>query len=268
MSEVFMFAEEEKIQTANWKPVVLKVLIAILAVFLLAEFAFYLLVIPTTSTIRMTIQGSSSVGYDEICAITGITGREKWFSFDTVSNAARLASYPRFESVSIEKKFPDKIVVTVTERQPVAIGFGTLNNKTVPVVIDRNGVVFSVGFLPDTNNLPVITGIRFENPEAGMRLHNQLVPLLQELHELESRNSVLLSSVSEIKIEPKTYGGYDLIIYPVHMPVRVKTDRSLNEDALQYMMLVLDVVQDLELDVEEIDIRAGTVAYRVREDVL
>lgn len=52
------------------------------------------------------------------------------------------------------------------------------------------------------------------------------------------------------------------------MAVRVKTDRSLNEDALQYMMLVLDVVQDLELDVAEIDIRAGTVAYKIREDVL
>jgi len=32
--------------------------------------------------------------------------------------------------------------------------------------------------------------------------------------------------------------------------------------------LVLDVVQDLELDVEEIDIRAGTVAYRVRGEQL
>jgi cell division protein FtsQ len=101
-----------------------------------------------------------------------------------------------------------------------------------------------------------------------MRLHEQLTPLLKQLHELESHNSVLLSSVSEIKIVPKPYGGYDLVIYPVHLPVRVKTDGALNEDALQYMMLVLDVVQDLELDVEEIDIRAGTVAYRVREEVL
>jgi len=113
-----------------------------------------------------------------------------------------------------------------------------------------------------------LTGIQFENPVAGMRLNPKLKPLLAQLSDLESRNSVLLSSVSEIKIEQKTYGGYDLVVYPVNAPVRVRTDRALNEDALQYMMLVLDVVQDLELDVEEIDIRAGTVAYRVRGEQL
>lgn len=159
-------------------------------------------------------------------------------------------------------------MISVTERQPVAVGFGTLNGSTVPVAIDKNGVVFSVGALPENKNLPVLTGLQFDDPQAGMRLNEQLVPLLKQLADMESKNSVLLSSVSEIKIAPKPYGGYDLVLYPVHMPVRVKTDRALNEDALQYMMLLLDVVQDLELDVEEIDIRAGTVAYRVREEAL
>lgn len=267
MSDMYVFGEEQAEQV-SWKPVILKILIAVLVVFLVAEFAFYLLVIPATSTIRLSIQGSARVGYDEVCAITGITGREKWFSFDTVGTAARLASNPLFEQVRVEKQFPDKVVVSVTERVPVAVGFGTMNGKTVPVAIDRNGVVFRVGTLPEQKNLPILTGIEFDDPHAGMRLHEQLTPLLKQLHELESHNSVLLSSVSEIKIVPKPYGGYDLVIYPVHLPVRVKTDGALNEDALQYMMLVLDVVQDLELDVEEIDIRAGTVAYRVREEVL
>lgn len=266
MSDLYVY--EDAVEHVSWKPVVLKILIAVLAIFLVAEFIFYLLVIPATSTIRLSLQGTSRVGYDEISAITGITGREKWISFDTVSTAARLASHPLFEQVRVEKRFPDKILVTVTEREPVAVGFGTLNGRTVPVSIDRHGVVFRVGQLPDTPNLPVLTGIEFADPQDGMRLHEQLTPLLKQLHEMESRNSVLLSSVSEIKIVPKAYGGYDLVIYPVHFPVRVKTDRALNEDALQYMMLVLDVVQDLELDVEEIDIRAGTVAYQVREDVL
>lgn len=266
MSDLYVF--EEKIEHASWKPVVLKVLIAVLAVFLAAEFVFYLLVIPATSTIRLNIQGTAQVGHDEISALTGISGREKWISFDTVGTAARLASHPLFEEVRVEKKFPDKIIVTVVEREPVAIGFGSLNGTTVPVSIDRHGVVFQVGQLPAETNLPVLTGIEFADPRDGMRLHEQLTPLLKQLHEMESRNSVLLSSVSEIKIVPKAYGGYDLVIYPVHLPVRVKTDRALNEDALQYMMLVLDVVQDMELDVEEIDIRSGTVAYQIREDVL
>jgi hypothetical protein len=34
------------------------------------------------------------------------------------------------------------------------------------------------------------------------------------------------------------------------------------------MMLVLDVVKDLSLNIDEIDIRAGTVAYHVKGDKL
>ena len=46
--------------------------------------------------------------------------------------------------------------------------------------------------------------------------------------------------------------------------MRVLTDRALNEDALQYMMVVLDVVNSIEPDVSEIDLRYGSVSYRTR----
>ena len=92
-----------------------------------------------------------------------------------------------------------------------------------------------------------------------MRLNPRLNSVLKDLSDLEAKNPVLLSSVSEIKIAQKTYGGYDLVVYPVHTRVRVRTDKALNEASLQYMMLVLDVVKDLSLNIDEIDIRAGTV---------
>ena len=38
----------------------------------------------------------------------------------------------------------------------------------------------------------------------------------------------------------------------------------MNEDALQYMMVVLDVVNSIEPDVSEIDLRYGSVSYRTR----
>ena len=87
---------------------------------------------------------------------------------------------------------------------------------------------------------------------------------MAQIEQLERTTPVLLGSLSEIKVEEKLYGGYDLVLYPVHTPVRVRTDKALNEDAIQYMMLVLDVIGDLSLDIDEIDIRAGTVAYKVK----
>jgi cell division protein FtsQ len=255
-------------RTDDWKPVALKVLVGFLVVFLLAELAFYLVVIPTTSTVRLTVEGAPSVGYDELCSIAGLDGSEKWIRFNTASTAARLASNPLFESVTVEKKFPDRVVISVKERIPVAVSLGVIDGRTVPVEIDRKGVAFRIGRLPAKSTLPLITGLTFENPVPGMRLDSRLRPLLENLADIGAKNPVLLASVSEIKIDEKAYGGYDLVVYPVHTPVRVRTDKALNEDALQYMMLVLDVVKNLDPSIDEIDIRAGTVSYRAKGETL
>lgn len=264
MSEAYTVDKGETIQSEDWKPIVMKVLMGLLVVFLLAELAFYMVVVPATSVIRLTITGAPSMGYDELCSMAGLSGNEKWVTFNTATTASRLASNPLFETVSVEKKFPDRVMISVTERVPVAVSLGTVNGRTVPVEIDRTGVAFRIGHASSKAGLPLITGLTFENPVAGMRLHAQLKPLLEQLSEIEAKNPVLLASVSEIKIEQKTYGGYDLVVYPVHTPVRVRTDKALNEGSLQYMMLVLDVVKNLDLPIDEIDIRAGTVAYRVK----
>lgn len=274
MSELYvsengdLIYDEEAVKTAPaWKQILLKIVIVILVVFLAAEIAWYFLVLPSTTQVRITVAGNTRVGMDELCNMAGINGSETWMRFSSPEVAARLAANPLFERVRVEKHFPDRVVVTVTERQPVALAFGLVNGRTVPLEIDRAGIIFRIGSGGNTN-LPLLTGLTIENPVPGMRLDVQLRQLLEQLALVEQRNPVLAASLSEIKIEAKTYGGYDLVVYPVHTPIRVRTDRALNEASLQYMMLVLDVVQDLALDVDEIDIRAGTVAYRVKGESL
>lgn len=54
------------------------------------------------------------------------------------------------------------------------------------------------------------------------------------------------------------------MIYPQHSRTRILTDRSLNEEALQYMMVMLDVVNSIEPNLTEIDLRYGAVSYRTK----
>jgi hypothetical protein len=53
-----------------------------------------------------------------------------------------------------------------------------------------------------------------------------------------------------------------LVLYPVHSGVRVLMDKALNEDALQYMMVALDVANAMDTEVKEIDLRYGSAAFR------
>jgi len=268
MFETFTAEAGQRSRSEDWKPFAMKILIGFLVVFMLAELAFYMVVIPATSTIRLTVSGAPSVGYDELCSMAGLSGTEKWIHFNTAAVASRIASNPLFETVTVEKKFPDRVIISVTERVPVAVSLGMVKGRSVPLEIDAKGVAFRIGRLPAKSALPLLTGLTFENPIAGMRLDSRLKPLLSQLGQIGSQNPALLALVSEIKIDEKSYGGYDLVVYPVHTPIRVRTDKALNEDSLQYMMLVLDVVKDLDLSIDEIDIRAGTVAYRVRGEML
>lgn len=248
----------------DWKTIFLKMLVGLLALFLALEIVFYLVLVPANAYIRIEIRGTESVGMDELCSIAGISGNEKWLRFDTALAASRLAANPLFETVTVSKHFPDTVSISVTERHAVAFAYGSRDGRTVPVEIDRNGVAFRIAGNDLDTSLPLITGPQFDNPIAGQRLNPALKPLLAQIETMEQEKPLLLASLSEIKIEEKAFGGYDLVLYPVHTPVRVRTDKALNEDAIQYMMLVLDVIGGLNLDIDEIDIRAGTVAYKVK----
>ena len=63
---------------------------------------------------------------------------------------------------------------------------------------------------------------------------------------------------------PKDTGNYELALIPAQSKIKVLTDRALNEDALKYMMVVLDVVNKIGADVYEIDLRYGSVSCKIR----
>ena len=52
---------------------------------------------------------------------------------------------------------------------------------------------------------------------------------------------------------------------PAQAKVKVLTDRALNEEALKYMLVVLDVVNQIGTDeVAAVDLRYGSVSYITR----
>ena len=178
----------------------------------------------------------------------------------------RVASYPLVAEARVLKKYPDKVLIEITERKPVGVLLATIGGRTISMEIDKTGTVFNVASKKEPQELPVISGLSFQTIRAGMKVHKQLVPLFKQLDLLQKKNPVLLSEISEMKIEQKKYGGFDLILYPVQTQVKVRTDSTLNEERLRYMMLALDVIQKfgLSTEIEELDVRAGTASYRLR----
>ena len=97
-----------------------------------------------------------------------------------------------------------------------------------------------------------------------MRLPAKYRVLMEQISAIRSLPQKYFAAISEIQVVPKEYGNYELVLYPTQTKVRVLTDRSLTEDALKYMMVVLDVVNSIEPDVVEVDLRYDSLSYRCR----
>ena len=244
----------------------LKIVILLILLFLAGDSVYYLFIVPFNSTAKIQLSGIDTMLEADLKKAAGLTGTEKWGKLDKDVLLHRITSYPLVAEARVSKKYPDKVFIEITERKPVGVLLATVGGRTIPMEIDKTGTVFKIALRQDRLELPIISGLSFQNIRAGMKVHKQLIPLFKQLDLLQKKKPALLSEISEIKIEQKKYGGFDLILYPVQTPVKVRTDSTLNEERLQYMILTLDVIRDLDMSaqIEELDVRAGTASYRLR----
>ncbi|MDR0321138.1 MAG: FtsQ-type POTRA domain-containing protein [Treponema sp.] len=204
----------------------------------------------------------------DILYLAGIDDTSSFISTNTKEIRQKLSANILVESAVVMKRFPDKLSIFLTPRKASAVVLANRGTRQVPVYVDRQGVFFKVGESGshEGTNLPILSGI--ENPQLNMRLPSALVPLVENLSEIATASPELLSAISEIRIERKTWDGFDLVLFPVHTSIRVRVENNLTEDTLRYMLVMLNVFEkDIQRPVE-IDFRSGMGSYKIKEQSL
>ncbi len=243
-----------------------KVAVAIFSILLICELGVYFFVIPCMEKVDIYFSGLSAYTPQQMMQTISGTADKTFLSFSSSEAKSLIETVPGVESVSIEKRFPNKIFISVKEREPVAMTFVQVGERTVSVQIDRNGVLFAANGNTASldRTIPLISGIPVENIPEGMRIPQKYRALMEQIAQIQTLSQKYFAAISEIHVIPKEYGNYELVLYPIHSRTRILTGRQLNEEALQYMMVALDVVNSLEPNVAEIDLRYGSVSYRTR----
>ncbi|MCF0241775.1 MAG: FtsQ-type POTRA domain-containing protein [Treponema sp.] len=257
------FDEEENSKAEAKSQRRYKIVIAAFFVFcilLLGEFIVYRFIKPSLSSPKVTVSGYKTLSPEDIAMKLLPLNTRNWFTFDAEAALSILSSEPCLANVSVEKKFPDRIMVDVVERTPVAMTFVVEKGKSVPFEIDENGVLFSnKQYSPNgKQDFPIISGIPVENMTGGMRIPEKYKPLIEQIANIPKEYFI---AISEICVLPKESGSYELALIPSTGHVKVLCDRALNEDALKYMMLALEVVKKLESEAKVVDLRYGSVSY-------
>jgi cell division protein FtsQ len=267
MSSDYSFAAYGEAKPAKKIEKGLKRLLIIAAIILTAELIWLFGVSPFIPFSTVEIHTFDGLGRQEVLRTAAIDDTSSFMSVNVRDIQKKLSANILVESAKVTKRFPDKLIISLAPRKAAAVTIASFGGRLVPVFIDTNGVFFKTGQdLSEIAGLPVISGL--ENPQLNMRLPSGLVSLVENISQLLEGSPQLLSAISEIRIEPKAWDGYDLVLYPVHSSIRVRVENNLTEEVLRFMLLMLNV---FEYDIEkpaEIDFRSGMGSYKVREKSL
>ncbi len=245
---------------------IMKIIVLILCVLLLLEGIVYTFVMPCLAPVKVEFSGlqnvSSQLLMDRISRVGGAT----WIQFDSAKVVSALSGISGIDTVSVDKEFPDKVLIRVKERSCVAKTIISVNGSSIPVQIDENGVLFttSTADVVKDSNIPLVSGLPVENMQVGMRFPARYRPLMEQIAAIQQLPQKYFAAISEIQVVSKDYGSYELVLYPVQSQVRILADRTLDEDVLKRMVVVLDVVNSTRPDVQEIDLRYGAISFRRR----
>lgn len=220
-------------------------------------------------TIR--IGGLETLSENAILASVGNVGNENLFSLNLKELERTIEQNPRIAHAQIYRVLPSTLAIDIKERSAVASIMVNSEQGNRLVLVDGDGIAFASIDAEDSRNpeLPVLSGIQFQQFSPGQRLPELLQPLFTELAVVKQTSPELLKAFSEIRIERISGNSIELLLYPVHMKTAVRLPLNFDADSLRDALVVLDILRSRGLGDQpsEIDFHSGTVVYQSKEAV-
>jgi cell division protein FtsQ len=157
----------------------------------------------------------AQVTRDEVAGMLAAGKGGTIWSLSAEAIGRRLLTHPWIREVRVRKVFPDRLVVRIEERRPVA-----MINLDVLYYVDEEGDVFKRLSAYDSKNFPIITGFSRADLSArdAVALRN-LRRTIELLHQAES--GVLSQNVSEIHFDPQE--GFTLVTRDTGLALKIGT---------------------------------------------
>jgi len=150
---------------------------------------------------EIEVKGCRRIAQETILALTQVEGMPNLFSINLKEVAKPLESHPWIDHVGVRKVFPNKILVQIEERKPIAI----LQLEEL-YYIDTQGIIFSPVGDRDEHDYPLLTGLTRQLLERDpVEAKSLIMKGLELLRIAEKEKGSFLQEISEIQME-KNYG--------------------------------------------------------------
>jgi cell division protein FtsQ len=155
------------------------------------------------------------VSKDEISGMLKGVARGNIWSLSKEEIGRRILSHPFAREVAVRKAFPDKLVVNIEEREPVA-----MINLDALYYVDEQGAIFKRLTAYDSKNLPILTGFSRGDLAAKdpvtIRILKKTIDLLRH-----TEAGVLRRNISEVHFDAQD--GYTLVTRDFGLQLKIGT---------------------------------------------
>jgi cell division septal protein FtsQ len=160
-----------------------------------------LLANPSFRVRDIQIRGCGKIARESLLSLASIEGMPNLFTVRVKDIGKRLESHPWIEGVGVRKVFPNRIMIEVQERKPIAI----IQLEDL-YYIDAKGVIFARVGDGDRYNYPIVTGLNREALDREPEETKQSITKAMELLLMAEKERVdPLEDISEIHLE-KIFG--------------------------------------------------------------
>jgi cell division protein FtsQ len=245
------------------------VVLAVCFSFALAAYVLAVtVVLPRVRISRVVVQADFEMERDRLLELAELDGRRYYHAIDPDSIARRLEEYTMIKSAEVERVFPNTVRLDLVRRRPLVVALWPRDGTSVPAVLDETGTILDAGPHVADYDAPVLSGIAFEGDVVGRVVPERVHPVLESLHALRVEASGIFSLISEVRIETRTAGGIDVLIFTEGFRVPVRMNSRFDKETCTYALMVLDVLvkRGESEDISEVDFRTGEVVYRMTED--
>ena len=176
-----------------------KILKVFFIFFLLIIIIVLLLLSPIFSISNITVQNNVRVSSNEIISLSGIKIGDNTFKYINFDMVDKIKENPYIEDVKIVRKYPNEIIINVTERTPEFC----LKLGESFVYMDNQGYILEITV--EDYGVPEIIGFRTEitNESVSTRLHEDDLKELQNIIEVYDciKNNGIADKVVKFIIE-------------------------------------------------------------------
>ncbi|MBN1898425.1 MAG: FtsQ-type POTRA domain-containing protein [Spirochaetes bacterium] len=235
-------------------------------------FAFILLVERVVTFLKMTyvfsvdniiINGNKVLSMNDILQAGELTDIKNIFEVDLGKLETKLQMHPRIKNVTVNRRLPHHLIISVEERQPVAL----VNKKEGTLYkifeVDEEGYIIGKGDTISNYDLPVYTGIRNEEIFLGEKIKDEkIISIIRSFSQMNKKVYNFERLLAEINIRD-AFPEYEvrLILNEQNIPVFLG---SVDISKLEKLNSLIMVVYDRLSTVEYIDFKYDDAVIKWR----